>query len=127
MYTQKELNLRQRRWLEFLKDYDLSVRYHPRKANVVADYLSRLSIGSVSHFEEQRKELVNDVHMLSHLGVCLISISDSGVTVPNGEESSLIMEVKEKQDSDLILLELNGAVHNQRVEVLSQGGDGVLR
>ena len=37
------------------------------------------------------------------------------------------MEVKEKQDSDPILLELKGAVHNQRVEVFSQGGDGVLR
>ena len=37
------------------------------------------------------------------------------------------MEVKEKQESDPILLELKGAVKNQRVEVLSQGGDGVLR
>ena len=37
------------------------------------------------------------------------------------------MEVKKKQDSDPILLELKGAVHNQRVEVFSQGGDGVLR
>ena len=55
-----------------------------------------------------------------------MSISNCGVTVKNVEESSLIMEVKEKQDSDLILLELNGAVHNQRVEVFSQGRDGVL-
>ncbi|WMV60292.1 hypothetical protein MTR67_053677 [Solanum verrucosum] len=39
--TQKELNLRQRRWLELLKDYDLSILYHPGKANVVADSLSR--------------------------------------------------------------------------------------
>ena len=37
------------------------------------------------------------------------------------------MDVKEKQDNDLILLELKGAVHHQRVEVFSQGGDGVLR
>ena len=37
------------------------------------------------------------------------------------------MEVKKKQESDLILLELKGAVNNQRVEVFSQGGDGVLR
>ena len=36
------------------------------------------------------------------------------------------MEVKEKQDNDLILLEVKGAVHNQRVEVFSQGGDSVL-
>ncbi|GJY60613.1 reverse transcriptase domain-containing protein [Tanacetum coccineum] len=38
---QKELNMRQRRWLEFLTDYDCEIRYHPRKANVVADALSR--------------------------------------------------------------------------------------
>ncbi|GJT60374.1 putative reverse transcriptase domain-containing protein, partial [Tanacetum coccineum] len=38
---QKELNLRQRRWLELLSDYDCEIRYHPRKANVVADALSR--------------------------------------------------------------------------------------
>ncbi|GKC33832.1 putative reverse transcriptase domain-containing protein [Tanacetum coccineum] len=38
---QKELNMRQRRWLELLSDYDCEIRYHPRKANVVADALSR--------------------------------------------------------------------------------------
>jgi hypothetical protein len=41
IFTQKELNLRQRRWLELIKDYDLEIQYHPRKANVVADALSR--------------------------------------------------------------------------------------
>ncbi|GKA79689.1 putative reverse transcriptase domain-containing protein [Tanacetum coccineum] len=38
---QKELNMRQRRWLELLSDYDCNIRYHLRKANVVADALSR--------------------------------------------------------------------------------------
>ena len=41
MLTQKELNLRQRRWLELFKDYDCIIDYQPRKANVVADSLSR--------------------------------------------------------------------------------------
>jgi hypothetical protein len=38
---QKEVNLRQRRWLELFKDYDLEIQYHPGKANVVANALSR--------------------------------------------------------------------------------------
>jgi hypothetical protein len=42
-FTQKDLNLRQRRWLELIKDYDLDIQYHPGKANVVADTLSRKS------------------------------------------------------------------------------------
>ena len=83
VFTQKELNLCQRRWLEFLKDYDISVHYYPSKPNLVADALSRLSMGSVAHVEEERKELVKDVHRLDRLGVLLMSISDSGVTVQN--------------------------------------------
>jgi hypothetical protein len=39
--TQANLNLRQRRWLELIKDYDLGINYHPGKANVVEDTLSR--------------------------------------------------------------------------------------
>lgn len=41
IFTQKELNMRQRRWLELIKDYDLVTQYHEGKANVVADTLSR--------------------------------------------------------------------------------------
>jgi hypothetical protein len=40
IFTQNNLNLRQQRWLELIKDYDLQIHYHPRKANVVADALS---------------------------------------------------------------------------------------
>jgi hypothetical protein len=40
LFTQPDLNMRQRRWLELIKDYELEVHYHPDKANVVADALS---------------------------------------------------------------------------------------
>ncbi|KAJ8762731.1 hypothetical protein K2173_012223 [Erythroxylum novogranatense] len=48
LLTQKELNLRQRRWLELFKDYDCIVDYHPGKANVVPDALSRKTISALS-------------------------------------------------------------------------------
>ncbi|WMV30433.1 hypothetical protein MTR67_023818 [Solanum verrucosum] len=51
------------------------------KANVVANALSRLSIGTVTRVEEEIKELTKDVHRLARLGVHLMSISDGGVTV----------------------------------------------
>jgi hypothetical protein len=41
IFTQSELNMRQRRWLELIKDYELEIHYHPDKANVVEDALSR--------------------------------------------------------------------------------------
>ncbi|KAH0724948.1 hypothetical protein KY284_000813 [Solanum tuberosum] len=78
------------------------------KVNVVADALSRLSMDSVAHVEEERKELAKDVHRLARLGVRL-------------------MTVKEKKDSDLIFLEQKGAIHQQRVEVCYQEVDSVLR
>ena len=45
IFTQRDLNMRQRRWMEFLEDYDFTLHYHPSKANVVADALSRKSRG----------------------------------------------------------------------------------
>jgi hypothetical protein len=43
IFTQSNLNLRQRRWLELIKDYDLGINFHLGKSNVVADALSRRS------------------------------------------------------------------------------------
>ena len=43
IFTQSELNMRKWRWLELIKDYNLEVHYHPRKANMVADPLSQKS------------------------------------------------------------------------------------
>ncbi|GJS58891.1 putative reverse transcriptase domain-containing protein [Tanacetum coccineum] len=52
---QKELNMRQRRWLELLSDYDCDIRYHPGKANVVADTLSQAQIKALKpeNFENE--------------------------------------------------------------------------
>ena len=105
----------------------MSVHYYPGKANVVADDLSRLYMGNVTHVEEERKKLVNDVHRLTRFGVRLMIISDNGVTIQNREESSLVVKLKEKKESDPILFELKGEVHSMIMEVFSQGGDGVLR
>ena len=47
IFTQKELNMRQRRWLELLGDYNCEFHYHPYKANKVANVLSRKSMAFV--------------------------------------------------------------------------------
>ncbi|GKE81299.1 putative reverse transcriptase domain-containing protein, partial [Tanacetum coccineum] len=58
---QKELNMRQRRWLELLSDYDCDIRYHPGKANVVADALSQKEWIEPLRIEAQKPEnLVNE-------------------------------------------------------------------
>jgi hypothetical protein len=58
IFTQPDLNLRQRRWLELIKDYDLEIHYHLRKANVVADALSRKPfwIKGTNFLEDWKKE-----------------------------------------------------------------------
>ena len=70
VFTQIEFILRQRKWLELLKD-DMIFLYHPRKANVVADALSHMNMGSISHVEEEKKDLVQDVHRFALFGVRL--------------------------------------------------------
>ena len=68
LLTQKELNLRQRRWLELLKDYDCIIDYHPGKANIVADALSRKTMVAMSlQYSDWR--LADDGAMLAQLEV----------------------------------------------------------
>ena len=94
VFTQKELNLRQRRWLELLKDYDMSILYHTSKANAVVDASSLLSMGSTAHVKEEKRELSKDLHRLACLGVSLIDSTERWIMVTNGAESSLVSEVK---------------------------------
>ena len=68
LLTQKELNLRQRRWIELLKDYDCSIEYHPSKANVVADALSRRAVSDLRAMFA-RLSLYDDGSLLAELQV----------------------------------------------------------
>ena len=56
-FTQQDLNMRQRRWLELIKDYELEIHYHPGKANVVADALSRKSHCNLSEAQPEEPSL----------------------------------------------------------------------
>jgi hypothetical protein len=70
IFTQLDLNLHQRRWLELIKDYDIEIHYHPRKANVVADALSQ------KPFREKATNFLEDWKRESaQLNACL---GDSG-------------------------------------------------
>ena len=64
LFTQKKLNLRQKRWLELIKDYELIIEYHPRKANVVADALSRKSSATLVHIRTAYVPLLIDMRAL---------------------------------------------------------------
>jgi len=73
LFDQKELNMRQRMWMEFLKDYDFELLYHPGKANVVVDALSRkivhtahLMIREVELLEKFRDETTGGVGARVH-------------------------------------------------------------
>ncbi|WVZ71333.1 hypothetical protein U9M48_019927 [Paspalum notatum var. saurae] len=64
IFTQSELNMRQRRWLELIKDYQLEIHYHPGKANVVADALSHKSYCNLLTGEELSAELCAEMEQL---------------------------------------------------------------
>jgi hypothetical protein len=65
IFTQADLNMRQRRWLELIKDYDLEVHYHPGKANVVADALSRKAHCSCLSVEDSNETLCWEMRKLN--------------------------------------------------------------
>jgi hypothetical protein len=76
IFTLPDLNLRQRRWLELVKDYNLEIHYHPRKANVVADALSRKSyekaVPKSTQLQEEMARL--NVHIVPQGYVCQLSV-----------------------------------------------------
>ena len=61
IFMQRDLNMRQRRWMEFLEDYDFTLNYHPGKANVVPDALSRKSQGALASIASQEWQMLKTV------------------------------------------------------------------
>ena len=74
LFTQPDLNLRQRRWLELIKDYDVTLNYQPGKANVVADALSRKAYCNTLMVEKAQPALHEEFARLN-LEICSLRIS----------------------------------------------------
>nr|GFD02820.1 hypothetical protein [Tanacetum cinerariifolium] len=89
---ERELNIRQRHWLELLKDYDTNIQYHPRKANVVADALSRKS-GMIVGIKVE-EEIIRD---LERLDIELYVRGQHGYWASLRVEPDLISQIKEAQ------------------------------
>ena len=61
IFMQRDLNMRQHKWMEFLEDYDFTLHYHPGKANVVADALSQKSRGALASIASQEWRMLKTV------------------------------------------------------------------
>jgi hypothetical protein len=103
IFTQKELNLRQCWWLELIKVYDLSIHYHLRKANVVADALSRSEVPKVA------LPLIAD---MDRMGVALCYVGTAREETRMLIQSSLLERVSVAQQQDLLLQEARKRVGN---------------
>nr|GFC70968.1 putative reverse transcriptase domain-containing protein [Tanacetum cinerariifolium] len=91
----RELNMRQRRWLELLIDYNTNIQYHPGKANVVADALSRKS-GIIAGLKVD-EEIIHD---LERLDIKLYVRGHHGYWASLRIEPDLISRIKEAQKED---------------------------
>ena len=103
IFTQKELNLRQRRWLELIKDDDCTIEYHLGKANVVADALSRQPESSLSHMRSGYLPLLVDLRALR----VILEVENSGVLLATFHVRLLLVDqilVGQSQDPQMIKL-----------------------
>ncbi|KAL5566930.1 hypothetical protein UlMin_026241 [Ulmus minor] len=97
------LNMRQRRWLELVKDYDCEILYHPGKANKVADALSRKTSATVMSIQELPKALREDIHKLD---LELITGQVSALTL----QPTIFYGIKGSQELDSTLVKLKEEV-----------------
>jgi hypothetical protein len=90
IFTQNDLNLRQCRWLELIKDYDLGINYHPGMANVVADALSHKKYCNATFAKRIQPELHKEIKYLN-----LVIVNDT--TVAMEVEPTLEAEIRKGQ------------------------------
>jgi hypothetical protein len=104
IFTQKDLNLRQRRWLELIKDYDLEIHYHPGKVNLVADALSRKEHVHAAIVTQLPDELAEDFERLN-LGIVAHTegiIIEVEPTLEQEIQKGQISDAKNQEIKDLI-------------------------
>ncbi|KAK9077950.1 hypothetical protein SSX86_002007 [Deinandra increscens subsp. villosa] len=100
IFDQRDLNMRQRRWIELLNDYDCEIRYHPGKANVVADALSRK--------EHLKLVLFQSSHHMTDLKARILTAQRASVNEGNlHNELSCGAELQFETKSDGLLYFLN--------------------
>jgi hypothetical protein len=119
IFTQNDLNLRQCRWLELIKDYDLGINYHLGKANVVADALSRKKYCIATFAKRIRPELCREIKYLN-----LAIVND--VTVSMEVEPTLEAEIREGQLEDTKLKEIRQLIKDNKTSDFSEDSQGTL-
>jgi ribonuclease HI len=120
IFTQSELNMRQQRWLELIKDYELEIHYHPGKANVVADALSRKSQVNMMVAHPMIYELAKEFDRLS-LGF-LNNIK--GVTVEL--EPTLEQDIRKGQKDDEKINEIRQLIIDGKGKDFREDAEGVV-